>query len=59
MSDIRTIEDFDGKTVAKTEFGSDDLGYGMFRITFTDGTKLVVRELSQTGMISCEQEDKA
>jgi len=51
---VETINDFNGKTVAKIEFD----GTEVFCITFTDNTELVIRERMQAGAIDWYEEGK-
>ena len=59
ITDVTVIKNFNGKTIAKVEFGRNDLGDTMFRITFTDGTKLVVEDYVNHTIVKATREDKA
>jgi hypothetical protein len=53
-AEVETINNFNGRTVAKIEFD----GYEMLRITFTDNTELVIEERMQAGAIDWYEEGK-
>lgn len=51
-AEVQTINDFNGRTIAKIEFD----GYETFCITFTDDTVLLITERMQAGAIEwCEE----
>jgi len=49
---VKTIDKFNGKTVAKIEFDGGET----FCITFTDNTELVIKERMQAGAIDWYEE---
>lgn len=51
-AEVETINDFNGKTIAKIEFD----GYEVLCITFTDDTRLVIEERMQAGAIDFREE---
>ncbi len=48
------LSQYVGKTVASAEIGDDSGGYTMLVIQFTDGTRLVATEESQSGYFLLE-----
>jgi len=49
---VETINDYNGKTVAKIQFDGGET----FCITFTDNTELVIKERMQAGAIDWYEE---
>lgn len=49
---VETINDYNGKTVAKIQFDGGET----FCITFTDNTELVIKERMQAGSIDWYEE---